>query len=63
MEIKVEGMMCSGCERRVENAIKQLGIENVKADHNKGIVTLENENVNKVLITKAIEDIGFTVVE
>ena len=32
--IKVEGMVCNGCENRVQNALKNIdGVENVVADH------------------------------
>ena len=34
IEIKVEGMMCSGCENRVKNALENIqGVQNVVADH------------------------------
>ena len=62
--IKVNGMVCNGCENRVQNALKTInGIENVVADHNKGIVTVTaNENVSEDAMKEKIEDIGFEVV-
>ena len=39
--IKVNGMVCGGCENRVQNALKTIdGIKNVVADHNTGTVTV-----------------------
>lgn len=51
--IKVEGMVCSGCENRVQNALKTIeGVESVIANHTEGIVTINSkeevtENVMK----------------
>ncbi len=61
--IKVEGMVCNGCENRVQNALKTIeGVENVVADHTKGIVTIEsNEEVTENVMKEKIEDIGFEV--
>ncbi len=63
--IKVEGMVCNGCENRVQNALKNIeGIENVVADHNKGIVTVISKNeVSESVMKEKIEDIGFEVKE
>lgn len=63
--IKVEGMVCSGCENRVQNAIKTIeGIEKVVASHEKGIVTITaKEEVSENVIKEKIEDIGFDVKE
>lgn len=63
--IKVNGMMCAGCENRVQNALKTIdGIEEVKADHNTGLVTVTSkEEVSKNSMEEKIEDIGFQVVK
>ncbi len=63
--IKVNGMVCNGCENRVQNALKTIdGIENVVADHNKGIVTVTSrEDVSKSVMEEKIEDIGFDVIK
>jgi len=57
--INVKGMMCHGCERRVENAIKALGIENVKADHEKGIIEVELNGISLDDVKKVIVNTGF----
>ena len=63
--LKVKGMVCNGCENRVQNALKTIeGIEDVKADHNNGIVTvMSKEEVTKSAMEEKIEDIGFEVVK
>ena len=63
--IKVNGMVCGGCENRVKNALKTIeGIEDVVADHEKGIVTVTSkEEVSINTMKEKIEDIGFEVVK
>ena len=63
--IKVEGMVCNGCENRVQNALKNIdGVENVVADHTTGTVTVTSKNeVAESTIKDIIEDIGFEVKE
>lgn len=61
--IKVQGMACEGCEKRIQNALKNMeGIENVDANHKEGTVII---NINQIDINKVkqrIEDLGFTIV-
>ncbi len=63
--IKVEGMVCGGCENRVQNALKTIeGVENVVADHVNGTVTVTTKaEVSKSVMKEKIEDIGFEVKE
>ena len=63
--IKVEGMVCNGCENRVQNALKNIeGVENVVADHTTGIVTVTSKSgVSEGVIKEKIEDIGFEIKE
>ncbi len=63
--IKVEGMVCNGCENRVQNALKNInGVENVVADHTTGIVTITSKNeVAESTMKEKIEYIGFKVKE
>jgi Cu2+-exporting ATPase len=63
--IKVEGMVCNGCENRVKNALKNIsGVEEVIADHTTGIVKVtSNEEVLENTITEKIEDLGFDIVK
>lgn len=63
--IKIEGMVCGGCENRVQNALKTIeGVENVVADHTNGTVKITSKNeVAENVMKEKIEDIGFTVKE
>ena len=63
--IKVNGMVCGGCENRVQNALKTIqGVEEVKADHEKGIVTVTaKEEITRNMMEEKIEDIGFEIVK
>ena len=63
--IKVEGMVCGGCENRIKNALSQIdGVENVEASHETGIVKVSaDEKVAKETMEETIEDIGFEVVK
>ena len=63
--IKVEGMLCEGCDNRVQNVLSQIdGVEKVIANHKEGTVTVKaNNEVDKNIIKEKIEDIGYEVKE
>jgi copper chaperone len=63
LEIKVKGMMCNGCENRVQNALKTIeGVKEVVANHATGIVKVTaNEEVSENAIKEKIEDIGYEI--
>ncbi len=63
--LNVKGMMCGGCENRIQNVVKNIeGVENVVANHNTGKVTITlNNDIEKEIIAEAINDIGYEVVE
>ena len=63
--LKVEGMMCGGCEKRIENALTTIeGIKEVVANHENGTVTVrKDEKVELKVIKEKIQDIGFEVIE
>ena len=65
IKIKVNGMMCQGCENRVKNSLMTIeGIEKVEADYTTGIVIVtSNDNVAKELMEEKIDDIGFEVIK
>lgn len=62
-KIKVNGMVCGGCESRVKNALSTIdGVESVNADHNTGMVTvMAKEDLDVSIFEEKIEDIGFEV--
>lgn len=61
--LKVNGMMCSGCEKRVQNVVSSIeNVQEVKADHEKGTVTIKvDENANIDAIKSAIRDLDYEV--
>lgn len=63
--LKVNGMMCGGCENRVKNAVKNIdGVESVIADHNTGkVVVTTNKEVSENIIIETLEDIGYEIVK
>lgn len=65
IEIKVEGMVCNGCENRVQNALKTIkGIKDVNADHTTGIVKITSKkDIEREELKEKIEDIGFKLNE
>ncbi len=60
--IHVEGMTCTGCERSVENALKQIdGVVEVEANHQKKEVYVElSKDIPKEVLFEAIEKAGYT---
>ena len=64
IKINVEGMVCNGCENRIQNSLKMIdGVNKVVADHKKGIVTIKsNSKLDSNQICKKIEELGFNIV-
>lgn len=63
--LKVEGMECGGCEKRIQNTVKMIDkVQEVVASHENGTVSIMvEEGVNENEIKEKIEEIGFTVKE
>lgn len=64
VELKVLGMNCPHCERRVVNALNEVeGIMTSEANHKKKRVVVEfDENkVNENIIKDTIKDAGYQV--
>lgn len=60
--IKVQGMACEGCEKRIQNALKNMeGIENVVANHKEGAVIIKVNEIDIDKVKERIKDLGFTV--
>lgn len=60
----IEGMMCSGCEKRVNNAVTSLdGVSECKAcaQDNNATVVFDSSKVSEDQIKEAIEEIGYDV--
>lgn len=63
LKLKVNGMMCEGCENRIKNALSTLeGVEKVEANHKTGEVkVICNKQIDMSVIAEKIDDIGFEV--
>ena len=60
--LKVEGMHCTGCENRIQNAVSLIeGVTKVQADHTNGEVkvTMDKEVLDQV--KAKIQDLDFQV--
>lgn len=65
LKLKINGMVCGGCENRVKSALSSIdGVESVDANHNTGIVTINSkEGLDIEKIKEKIIDIGYEIVE
>ena len=64
LRLMVNGMDCTSCERRLENAVSRLdGIARSRADHQAGTlsVVLDPAKVEEEAIRATIEKAGFGV--
>lgn len=64
--IHVQGMMCSACEKRVEQALQKCsGVTMVHADAKAGQVMLSYDATQVAFqaLKQTIEDVGYDVVE
>lgn len=62
--IKVGGMMCEHCEKRVSEAIKNTKkAREVVADHNSGAVKFIDEGITPKEIKEAVEDVGYEIIK
>ena len=65
IQLKVNGMVCGGCENRVKNALSTLdGVESIEASHKIGIITvISNKEIERLVIEEKINDLGFETVK
>ena len=61
--LKVNKMMCTGCENRIQNALSDIdGIESAQANHQTGMVEITtNKDIATQKIKDIISDLGFEV--
>ena len=63
-KIKVEGMTCNHCKMNVENGIKSVaGVSATNIDLLTGEVIIEGENVDLQAVKRAVDGLGYKVVE
>lgn len=60
--IKIEGMSCGHCSKRVEDALKALNIEASVDLENAVATVVVSEHVSDEMLTKAVVDAGYQVV-
>lgn len=65
LNIKVKGMHCEGCEKRIKNALEDIReVKKVEADYRKGMVIVEAKSkIDDRTIKDTIDDLGFKVEE
>ena len=62
--IKVEGMMCGHCEKRVIEALEKTGkAKNVLAKHEEGTVKFVDSGITADEIKKAVEEAGYKIIK
>jgi copper chaperone len=64
VEIRVDGMTCSGCVKSIQNALtNRAGVASATADLDSAIVAVEFDSnvIQKDAIEQAIVDAGFSV--
>ncbi len=58
--LKVDGMVCSGCENRIQNALKNIdGVKKVQASHQKKEVKVVFDKDIEEKIKSTIINLGF----
>jgi copper chaperone CopZ len=65
LELRVNGMSCSACERRIEKALSQLdGVVRSTADHRARTVRVvfDSAQASAEAVTARIEQAGYEVV-
>ena len=62
--IKVEGMMCEHCEKRVSEALEKTGkAKNALANHEEGTVKFVDSGITAEEIKKAVEEAGYKIIK
>ena len=56
MQLKIEGMSCNHCVKRIEKALKENGAKNVKVE----IGSASFEKLDEQTAISIIEDLGFS---
>jgi len=64
MTLKINGMSCSHCEKRVAEALKKAGVQEstVSAKTGTATVTFDSDKVSVAMLEQAVSDAGYEVV-
>lgn len=61
--IKIDGMTCGHCQKRVENALEEIPDVSAKVDYRKNMAVIKmKDEVADEVIRKAVEDAGYRVI-
>lgn len=65
INLKVNGMHCEGCEKRIKNALSEInGVSEVVASYVEGTVKIKmNKDIDIQEIKENIDDLGFEIEE
>ena len=65
IKIKVNGMVCEGCENRIKNVLSTLdGIQKVEANHEIGIVVVtSSKEILRSYIEEKINNLVFEIIK
>ena len=65
INLKVNGMHCEGCEKRIKNALSEInGVAEVVASYVEGTVKIKvNKEIDIQEIKEIIDDLGFEIEE
>lgn len=65
VEFKVEGMACSGCENRIQNALKEIeGVEEAIASHtDKTVLITVKDDISEDILKDTINSLDYEVLE
>lgn len=59
--LKIDGMSCGHCERRVKNALEEIdGVQVLSVSADQNIATVET-TVEDAVLMAAVEEAGYTV--
>lgn len=62
--VKIEGMSCQHCVKRIEKALNALkGVQATLSLENKSARLILKKEIDEKLIRSAIEDLGYKVIE
>ena len=62
--IKVEGMMCGHCEKRVSESLEKTGkAKNILANHEEGTVKFLDSGITSEEIKKVVEEAGYKIIK
>lgn len=61
--INIEGMSCGHCEKRVKNALEEIGVEVVRVSAEENLVEVNENGLSYEKIKEAIEDVGYDIID